>query len=376
MKVLIVGGGIGGLTLGASLNRHVVAYRIVERTSEWAPLGAGIGLGINAMRVLHDLGLGERVASEGRVAGEARIADFRGRLLSRLDLGDLREDLGESILIHRAKLHEALLNGNDEACITLGTTADGMEEHDLGVDVTFDSGEVETFDVVVGADGLRSQVRSLVFGEFPLRYSGYTCWRFVVEGDFEDVGAWELWGRGQRFGIVPLGGREVYCFSCLNAPRNSEEMRTLSVSGFKELFGSFQGPVPQILDRLEAHSTLIWNDLEEVVVPSWVKGRVALLGDAAHGMTPNMGQGAAMAIEDAFVLSRELRESSSVEEALRRYEGLRRGRVTRVQDQSRRIGRVAQWESRLLCGLRNFGMRMTPKSAAIGAIRNLVDVSI
>ncbi len=376
MRVLIVGGGIGGLTLAAALKQKGIQAELVERAAAWAPVGAGIVLGLNAMKVLGRIGLASAVAKRGLEVAVARVADARGRTLSGLDFRTLPNGLGRAYALHRAALHEGLLTGVDPACIRLNTTVKAIEQKGDCVMAQLSDGTLHEFDAVIGADGIRSVVRWFTFGETYLDYSGYTCWRFVARGEFKNADTWEMWGRGRRFGVVPLGDGKVYCFGTLNAPQNDPTKRNISLDEFKSLFSTFEGPAPEMLASITSADQLLWNDLEEICLDTWVKGRVALLGDAAHAMTPNMGQGAAMAIEDAYVLADELAKSQEVPAALTRYEERRRKRVDFIQTRSRRIGQVAQWESAAACAARNFLARMAPDSVTRNAIAQLANAEI
>jgi len=376
VRILIVGGGIGGLTLAAALKVKNIQADVVERAATWMPVGAGIVLGLNAMKVLGRIGLASSVARRGIEVGVARITDARGENLSALDFQSMPNDIGRAIAIHRASLHDGLLTGVDPASIRLNTTVKAIEQSDTRVSVQLSDGTMHEYDVVIGADGIRSVVRWLTFGETPLQYSGYTCWRFVARGEFKNADTWEMWGRGRRFGIVPLGGDKVYCFATLNAPQNDPTRRNISLEDFRQLFADFRGPAPEMLASLTSADQLIWNDLEEIALDTWVKGRVALLGDAAHAMTPNMGQGAAMAIEDAFVLADELARAHDIPAALTAYERRRRKRVDMIQTRSRRIGVVAQWQSPPACALRNFAARITPDRIGRKAVEQLVSAEL
>ncbi len=371
MRILIIGGGIGGLTLAAALHQRGIDATVVERAPKFAPVGAGIVLGVNAMKVMARIGVADAIAQRGLEAGVARIADSRGKTLTAIDFKSMPRDVGRAIVLHRAALHEAILTGVPADAIRLGTTIESLREEPDRVEVRLSDGTEDAFDLVVGADGIRSAVRAMVFGEIPLHYSGYTCWRFVVACDLPNTDTWEMWGRGRRFGVAPIGGGRVYCFATLNAPRNDPAMRDLPLAEFKRLFADFRGPVPDVLGRLNTASELIWNDLEEVEVPKWTTNRVALLGDAAHAMTPNLGQGAAMAIEDALVLADVLTHNQPLPVALAQYESRRRPRVTQIQTRSRRLGRVAQWESRAACAMRDLLVGLTPDRVGRRAIEDL-----
>ena len=369
-RILIVGGGIGGLTFGAALNREGIEPHIIERAEKWAPIGAGIVLGVNAMSLCRELDIAEAIESRGRIIRRGHITDASGRILSTMDLAGMTRDGQETVSIHRADLHEVLLSANGN--VSLGTTLTSIDQGEDEARVVFSDGVEADYDLVVGADGIASQVRELVFGEQPRRYSGYTCWRFVVNGDFGITETAEMWGQGRRFGIVPIGGDAVYCYATLNAPRGAEEYADIYAERLKELFSEFGGDAPRILDALRDDTPLIQNDLEEVRLNQWVEGRVALIGDAAHAMTPNMGQGAAMAIEDAMVLCQSIEESPVLPVALRQYEERRRDRVATVQRRSWNFGRVGQLESSGGCAMRNALVRLLPKRIAQNSVKKLL----
>jgi 2-heptyl-3-hydroxy-4(1H)-quinolone synthase len=371
-RILIVGGGIGGLTLAAALGRRGLACEVVEKAPAWEPVGAGITLGINAMRALKGLGLEEAALDRGRVIEIGALTDARGRILSQTNFIEAFGPWGKSIGIHRAGLHEVLLGGCGSATFRMGVTPSAIEAAGARVAVAFSDGTSGEYDLVVGADGIRSQVRELVFGAVEARYSGYACWRFVVEGELDPPLTYEMWGRGRRFGLVPLRDNRVYGFATINAARADRELSTIDLEGFRRLYADFGGPAPGVLAVMTPVTKLIYGDLEEVSLPSWVKGRVALIGDAAHAMTPNLGQGAAMAMEDASALAEELGRGGPVEAALAAYESRRRPRATRIQRMSWRQGRLAQSENPVVCTLRNGAMRLTPAAVVESALRRLM----
>lgn len=370
-RVLIVGGGIGGLATAAGLRRAGIECEVVERAGVWAPVGAGIMLSVNAMRVMRGLGIADELAARGFELGRGSISNENGAVLGSSNFEILHAEHGPTIAIHRAALHEGLLSACDGVPMSLGTSVASLSQAGDGVDATLTDGRQERFDLVIGADGLHSRVRELTFGEVPIDYSGYTCWRLIVTSPFEQVEMREMWGIGQRFGIAPIGDEQLYCFAVANAPRGQADPVEGRLQRFRELFAGFGGQVPEVLAALDHDEQLIHNDLEEVKVGHWFDGRVVLLGDAAHAMTPNMGQGAAMALEDSAVLVEELCKAGPVDRSLTRWVARREPRVRWVQNQSRRIGRVGQLESRVLCRLRNAVARMAPARATDDALRKI-----
>lgn len=371
-RILIVGGGIGGLTLAAALRQRGFAPRVLERAPVWAPVGAGITLAINAMNILRQIGASEAAEARGTPLPLLKLLDSRGGHLGTTDLSELCRQFGNSIAIHRAALHEVLLSAAGEDCVQLGTVLAGLTDRGHRIAVTLSDGSQEEYDLVVGADGIRSQVRSLAFGPVEPRYSGYTCWRFVMPQTLEIPFTAEMWGRGKRFGVVPLGRGKVYCFATLNAPPGQPDDAPGRVDRFRRRFVEFGWVVPDILKQLNESTPLIHNDLEEIILDRWVKGRIALLGDAAHAMTPNLGMGAAMAMEDAIVLAQSIERFTDLSHALSDYETRRRKRVLPIQTRARKLGEIGQWEHPLACLLRDTLFRLTPDRIPLAGLRRLV----
>lgn len=379
-RVIVVGAGIGGLVLTRALVRLGVAVDLVELSAAPRALGAGITLGANAMRILSELGVGDDVARRGCPITLGAITDGAGRVLSSASLNEVEARYGRSIAIARSELHGALCHGlwgDDSGLVRtrFGTTVKQLDVTASGVDIELESGQHLQAAALIGADGIRSHVRKLAFGSLEPGYAGYTCWRFAgrVPGGLSQ--AVEMWGAGQRVGLVPLrGDDEVYTFFVDNAPRGTPSDPARRTAAFlRSRFASFAGDVPRVLAALGDDSAeLLHHDIEEVSLPSWVRGPVALLGDAAHAMTPNMGQGAAMAIEDAYVLARELAAHDAASTALVAYEARRRPRVTDIQARSRSLGQVAQWQSSAAVWARNRALRWAPDSATQKAIERVV----
>ena len=369
--VLIVGGGIAGLATAAALTESGIACEVVERTESWAPIGAGIVLGVNAMRVMRGLGLDTAVDAAGARLAQGALTNHHGEALQKTDFSHLEPELGPTVALHRAALHSILMEAIPNVNITLGTSIESFKQNEECVEVRLTNGLERRYGLVLGADGLRSRVRELMFDDERIQYSGYTCWRLVTSVPVERTEMCEMWGAGKRFGIVPIGKERVYCFAVANSPRGAPDPATGRVERFRERFSGFGGRVPEILDSVRSPDDLIHNDLEELAEGPWHDGRLLLIGDAAHALTPNMGQGAAMALEDSMVLAEILREGASAKEIGPRFQARRAPRVQWVQDQSRRVGRIAQIEGALVRGLRNTALRAMPNSANLWALRKM-----
>jgi 2-polyprenyl-6-methoxyphenol hydroxylase-like FAD-dependent oxidoreductase len=359
MKVLIVGGGIGGLTAASALSRAGHAVTLTERAEVLSPVGAGIVLAPNAARLLEALGVD--LGAVGAPLRSMTVRDSHGQALQVLQNERYAARWGPTFSLARPALSQALaaaLPRGVELC--LGHAFHSLNATDGHVEATFGA-QTRSFDLLIGADGLHSAVRQHLMGEWPLRYSGVTCWRGVVANPgFE--GAVEVWGGAARIGVVPLAAGRLYFFLVLVAPRRAPSLAW--ASGFDDAFGHLRPAVPGLFEAMEGPPPL-HHDLEELERPCWGRGRVLLLGDAAHAMTPNQGQGAAMAIEDAYAVTHSLQGGAVG--ALERYRALRHQRVRRVQLDSRRLGEVAHWQHPVGCALRNALMKALP--AKLGALQ-------
>jgi 2-heptyl-3-hydroxy-4(1H)-quinolone synthase len=367
MKVAIVGAGIGGLTLAAALEKHGHQALLLEKRAAFAAEGAGVVLGPNVMSALRALGLHEPILARGRAVTGMNITDQDGMLLGRSGYAVCELPL-PGVAIHRSKLHE-ILRGSCSGALRLGCTVDAIEPG-APPRLTVDA-EPVACDLVVGADGIRSQVRRLIAPDATTRYSGYTCFRFVVDRQFSDEVV-EMWGRGKRVGVVPIGEGQTYVFTTLNAaPHAPKPFATLAE--FKALWSEFGAPASQAFEALDDLGAVLHNDLEDGICSRFWADGVALLGDAAHAVTPNMGQGAGLAIEDACCLAHLLSTPSELGDALRRYEALRRPRAQWILDRSYSLGKIAQLESGLGRALRNLALRLTPDSINHSALKRIVN---
>jgi 2-polyprenyl-6-methoxyphenol hydroxylase-like FAD-dependent oxidoreductase len=346
VRVLIAGGGIAGLALARALQMRGITAELVERKPEWPASGAGLYLPGNAVRALDELGIGAEVAARAHPIERQRFLDHRGRLLAEIDVGRFWDGVGGCVALPRAALHEALLQGSPVP-FRLATSVTGLE-NGSEPRVSFSDGSSGGYDLVVGADGVHSTVRRLAFGRRPAGYVGQASWRFVAEG-FPKIANWTVMlARGRAFLTVALGHGVVYCYADVSTtdPVGAGE------ADWRESFADFADPVPRLLDQ---GADAYFAPIEEVAPPAWSDDRVVLVGDAAHASSPNMAQGAAMAVEDALVLAAELTSGQPVEDALAEYERRRAARVLWVQKQTHRRDRTRN----LLPALRDLVLRLS-----------------
>lgn len=359
---LIIGGGIGGLTLAGFLKQSGHDVTLVERAPALRPVGAGILLHVNTMRVLDTLGARGELEARGVVLRGAVVTDDRGADLMRSDYSGEASRRDVTLGIHRADLHASLLHHAAGADVRLGASPASLQDRGGSVGVRFDDGRSETFDWVVGADGLNSWTRQQIFHGIATRYSGYACWRFVAplaQGLPTDQ-VFEMLGPGQRIGYVPIRKDMYYAFLVADAPESDPAAARATADEVRRRFAGFGGIATTVLEGLTDSSALIYNKLSDVWAEEWSRGNVALLGDAAHGVTPNLGQGAAMAIEDAKALQLAFDTRNTVRDVFGFYEELRKERVRTIHRVSYDVGRINQWTNRAAVLLRNTLYRLAP----------------
>lgn len=372
-RALVIGGGIGGLAVGVGLRRLGWDVQVFEQAPELRPIGAGLTIWANAVHALERLGVGQQVRDLNPQVASGGIYTSRGRPLAQTSIQRLEQAVGEvSVALHRAELHAILLGALGEEQLHTGMRCAGIEQHADGVTARFTDGSTAEGDVLIGADGLHSVVRQQLIGDGPPRYSGYTSWRAVVPFDHAQLHAGEYWGRGARFGIVPLSDGRVYWFATRNAPQGQRSAPEEERRALLRLFSHWCRPIPQLVEAAAPEAILRHDIADRPPLQRWGSGRVTLLGDAAHPMTPNMGQGACQALEDAVVLADQLAADANPVLALRTYEQLRIPRTTAIVNQSLRIGAVAQWDGALSGALRTLVMRATPDRLQERALIKLI----
>ncbi len=360
-KILVVGGGIAGLTTAAALHRHGFAAELVERQPTWSVPGAGFVVHANGMRMLRKLCLDAGVASAGTPVRRWQFYDAQGCLLSDTDLTAVWGDVGPCIGIVRPLLHDALRKGITGLPCRLGTAVTSLNQDDRGVMVAFSNGTREAYDLVVGADGIRSTVRALTLDAPPPRYLGAMNWRStapICPAGLESALQMHV-DDGRIFGLVTMGAGRTYSFAISIEPKFHDPVEG-RLARLRVRFASFGRRVQEYLDSLERDDQIICSAMEWVPVDRVYKGRVVLVGDAAHASSPMLGQGGCMAMEDACVLADELRTGATIEAALASFARRRRPRVEWVQQQSMAVTQMqAMPAGKRTIALRESGDRTT-----------------
>ena len=336
-RALIVGGGIAGLALAPMLARNGVEVDVVERESTWRPAGTGMYLPGNAARALRALGLEAQVASRSVEIARQRFYDHHGRLLCEVDVAEFWAAVGPSLALHRTELHALLREAAGEVPIRLGLAVERLAQRDGIVAVEFSDATSGEYDLVIGADGIHSAVRRLTFESAAVpRPVGQIGWRFLAPRPPE-VTTWSvMFGRGTAFLTLPIDGDSVYCYCDVVSPRDHDTPERDPGQRLKELFSEFAEPVATLVDALGGAADIHVAKIEEVTLDRWAHERVVLIGDAAHATSPNMAQGAAMALEDALVLTNCLRRIPAIPDAIATFEARRRPRTDWVRAQTRR----------------------------------------
>ncbi len=372
-RILIAGGGIGGLALAALLHRRGRECLVLERAPRFDPVGAGIVIQPNAVKALRIGGIEEAIVSRGAPMERMQIRDDRGRILSSIEGAVFRARFSAGAFgFHRATLHGALAGLIPETSIRLNATIRSSGTAVAGAFVELAHGERLEGAGLVAADGLHSVVRRELVRDGEPRYSGYTSWRGVVaRGAMWPAGQMsESWGRGARFGLVAIDADRLYWFATANA---SPGGRDNSKADLLRRFAGWHEPIRAVIEATADDAILRTDIADRDPIQKWSDGRIALLGDAAHPMTPNLGQGGGQAIEDAVVLDLCLSASSDVAAAFRDYESRRLARTARVVTEARRFGRIGQLENAAARWARNLAVRLTPQAATLGAVSWLYD---
>ena len=341
LKVMIIGAGMGGLTTGIALQQAGYDVEIYDRVRELRPAGAAISLWSNGVKVLNHLGLGTAIAQVGGTMDHMSYYSSSGELLTNFSLQPLIHQVGQRPYpVTRTELQQLLLQAIAPDTVRLGTKCIGVEQDQDSVTAIFENGDRAMGDVLIAADGTHSELRNYVMGRgIKRQYVGYVNWNGLVpmSDDLAPKTSWDMYvGHHQRASFMPVGGDRFYFFLDVPLPQGSLGSPETHRSDLAIAFKGWADPVQRLIQRLDPTTTTRVEIHDTEPLTTLVRGRVALIGDAAHSMAPDLGQGGCQALEDAWVLANYLRTTTlGVEDALQRYTLARQNRVANIVDRAR-----------------------------------------
>jgi len=374
--VIIIGGGIGGLTLAAYLQKLNLACEVFETAKTPDPIGGGLKLWPNALKSFANLGVVQQLKAKGSVIKTGFVKKNDGSILSRIPLGNLEHSTGYPTLsLTRANILEILRQNISKDIIHNGKKFQLFEDTSDGVKVIFEDRSIHHGKILVGVDGVQSAVRGQLFFDRKLEYAGRISWRGLVSKNrlgaiCPETESWEILGKGSRFGYAHMGAEQIGWYAPIN---NLEDFYPVDTKKYLlDYFKSWPRPVCELIENTQVEtivrSPIRYRGFDE----DWGRDHATLLGDAAHAMTPDLAQGACQAIEDAIALGNALKALGLTPQALRAYEKGRIERVRYVANRSMRIGKISNHEGALVSWLMEKMWKILPGSIALKGIEKVV----
>lgn len=369
-QITIIGAGIGGLTAALALKQSGAEVAVYESASELKPAGAGIAMAGNAMQLFDRLGLRDKIEKRGSRISSLWITDEQLQPLSVTELHLFEKKYNASnVAIHRADLQQILAEEVGFADIHLGKTLTRISPG-YPVRLTFADHTTLDSDILIGADGIHSNIRKQLFPLSRIRDTGQVCWRGVLPTHLSGIyphEAYEAWGKGKRFGFVRINEDSIYWFAVVNE-------KLVGTKELPELFSDFHPHVLELIAQTQ-ETQIIKNQIIDLKpIPSWHTGNICLMGDAAHATTPNLGQGACQAVEDAYALGQLFKSNKEPEAIFSHFEALRMKKAHFIVHTSWRMGKIAQWENSMAVGIRNGLLRLLLAFASRKQLDGILDI--
>lgn len=372
MKVAIIGAGIGGLTTAIAMKQAGIDAEIFEAAPELKPVGAGIFMWSNAMQVFQHLGIADEVKRAGLEVDNAWVTDLQQHPISAFHIKEKitsRYGIG-NFAMTRFRLQEVLLRHINSESLHLAKRLRHLEQQQDQVNLSFEDGTTHDADIVIAADGIHSVARNFIDGTCPPRYSGQTCWRGISHFNLPDEyrkQSFEIWGDGAglRFGFGQVWENEVYWFSTSCTAEGQKDLPDMRLAYLEKLYADFGSVVRSLINATDP-SSINRSDLYDFPrIKNWYKGRLALLGDAAHATTPNLGQGGCQAIEDGWAIAHYLKLHAEPQHAFAAYQHYRYAKAKKVIDLSWTFNNLTNIKQPWLRSMRNAMLRSLPESVSI-----------
>lgn len=360
-NVIIIGGGIAGLCAAIAFQKMGFDVKVYDKNNQPTVAGAGIIIAPNAMQALEPYGVSEQIRRVGNMSDGFRLLSEKGNPFSKLMIPT---NYSKMYSIHRKDLHQLLLSALQPGTVEWGKECLRIEQNkEDAVQIIFRDGSKAQSNILIAADGIHSIIRKQLSQSDGYRFAGYTCWRGVIP--VENLSLMnnfiETWGTKGRFGIVPLPNNQVYWYALINSQANDARFSAYTSDDLCNHFKNYHAPIPDILKNAKKYQMIHRDIMDIVPMKQFFSNRIVFIGDAAHAITPNLGQGACQAIEDARILAECIQNNVDYYQAFIEYDKKRRNRIEKISKQSWKTGKIAQMESKVLTVLRNQVMKQTPK---------------
>ncbi|WP_131782945.1 FAD-dependent monooxygenase [Legionella gresilensis] len=362
VDILIIGAGIGGLTTAVACNKAGFTTLIIEKESQPSEIGAGIWLAPNALEIYRELNLTNNLFDLGFAIKQIKLASTSSGQLHTLTLDRSKFNI---LAIHRARLQKYLTEHVLLKDVYFGKSITSIEQNDTGVSVELNTGEILCGKILVGADGLHSQVRNLFFQKNVVRYSGSSSFRGIVNlsilPDSIDNTSYQIWAPGCKLGYSFISNHEKYWYISFKSKPGNYFNKDDAHSTALTLTSKFFVNHIKLIEQTCPHSTIQTDISDLLPLKTWYNNRICLLGDAAHATTPHLGQGAAQAIEDAMALAFSLKKLGLNAKALKNYHQVRHKKAEYLVRKAKTYGKMSEWHSPFLQAIRDTIIRKTPK---------------
>jgi 2-polyprenyl-6-methoxyphenol hydroxylase-like FAD-dependent oxidoreductase len=374
LRITIVGAGIGGLMAAIALIQKGFNVQIYEKADELKDPHIFVTLFPNAMMILNNFGMAEEVYSKGNAVELFTLSTHTGKLIREYNLS--KEEF-KPVSILREHFYSIILKKLPEGIINFGYALRDYEIYDDQISIVFTNDCQIKSDLLVGADGIYSRVRSLMLKEDDPIYQGYQVWRGIIDAPFADIldmGTMQFWGRGKRFGFTAIDDKKIAWWAASKESiHRINHMQSDRKKKIYKYFRSWAYPVPELIKATNENLISKVGVFAKTPPKNLTEEFVTLLGEAAHSLTPNFGLGVSLAIEDAVILARCLDKYHSVPDALLYYEDARIERVKIITEEVIEFIRIGHFRKPLSVGWRNIILKYTPKRSLDKKIRNIFD---